>query len=185
MIDYFKLITLIFMIVMCYKIFLMDGTISENFESTPSIADDWNAVNQLAQISRQLMTGTLTVPGSLTITGGSLNIGTTNVGTTLTSLQTQITALTSTVNTNNTTLTNKIDTNYNNTIRVGDPISLTIPDKNMPGWATYNNPAYGTMRGAAGGAQYVSACGSACRGGATLTTVTDAGWALSFNVARG
>ena len=98
--DYFKIITLIFMIVMCYKVFLMDGTISENFESTPSIADDWNAVKQLAEISRQLMSGTLTVPGGLTvsgtITGTTLNIGSTNVGTTLTSLQSQINTINST-----------------------------------------------------------------------------------------
>ena len=111
------------MIVICYKIFLMDGTISENFESIPSIADDWNAVNQLAQISRQLMNGTLTVPGGLTvsgtITGTTLNIGSTNVGTTLSSLQSQISSLTATVNTNNTTLTSSINsTNTNLSSRI-------------------------------------------------------------------
>jgi hypothetical protein len=66
--DYFKILTIIFMITMCYKIFLMDTTISENFDATPTLVDDWNAINQLAQISRQLMTGTLTVPGVLSVT---------------------------------------------------------------------------------------------------------------------
>jgi hypothetical protein len=63
--DYFKIITIIFMIVVSYKIFLMDSTINENFEATPTIVDDWNAINQLAQISKQLMKGGLTIPGAL------------------------------------------------------------------------------------------------------------------------
>ena len=95
--DYFKIIVIIFMIFVLYKLYQND-VINENFESTPSVADDWTAVNQLAQISRQLMNGSLTVPGGLTISGnlitnGSLtanNISTTgtlNAGaTTLTSL---------------------------------------------------------------------------------------------------
>ena len=66
--DYFKIIVIIFMIFALYK-FYQNDIISENFESTPSVADDWNAVNQLAQISRQLMNGTLTVPGGLSVTG--------------------------------------------------------------------------------------------------------------------
>jgi len=63
--DFFKIFTLIFMIILFYKVFLMDNT--EGFESTtPSLIDDWNAVNQLAQISKKLMAGGLTIPGTLT-----------------------------------------------------------------------------------------------------------------------
>jgi hypothetical protein len=104
---------------------------TESFESTSSSPDDWNAINQLAQMSRQLMAGGLTVPGSLTISGTALNIGTTNVGTTLTSLQSQITALTGTVNTNNTTLTNNFNSltgivtaNNNNAVKWNSDLRL-------------------------------------------------------------
>ena len=57
------------MIFVLYKLYQND-VISENFQATSSTSvEDWNAVNQLAQISRQLMTGTLTVPGGLTVSG--------------------------------------------------------------------------------------------------------------------
>jgi len=71
--DLFKILTLVFMIAIIYKIYLMDKT--ENFASTsaplnpPTLIDDWNSINQLAQVSRQLMAGGVTVPGGLNIMG--------------------------------------------------------------------------------------------------------------------
>ena len=66
--DYYKIFSLLFMLFVVYKFYQYDN-ISESFESTPSIADDWNAVNQLVQISKQLMAGGVTVPGALTVNG--------------------------------------------------------------------------------------------------------------------
>jgi len=77
--DLFKILTLILFIVLFYKNFIMNNT--EGFESTaPSLIDDWNAVNQLAQISKKLMAGGLTIPGTLSATSlTSTNLTTTNL----------------------------------------------------------------------------------------------------------
>ena len=57
------------MLYVLYK-FNKNDIMSENFESSTNSIDDWNAINQLAQISRQLMNnGTITNPGNLTVSG--------------------------------------------------------------------------------------------------------------------
>ena len=66
----------IFVIIIIYFIYQICNTtetfVSEN-ETTQSIngIDDSNAVNTLAQISKQLMTGGLTVPGNINISGNT------------------------------------------------------------------------------------------------------------------
>jgi len=71
--DLFKILTLVLIIILFYKNFIIDNT--ENFASTsaplnpPTLIDDWNAINQLAQVSRQLMAGGVTVPSGLNIMG--------------------------------------------------------------------------------------------------------------------
>jgi hypothetical protein len=48
----------------------------ENFENvTLGSADDQNAINKLAQIATQLMAGGVTIPGNMTVKGGSIATG--------------------------------------------------------------------------------------------------------------
>jgi len=75
--DYFKIIELLLFLFILYKLYQNDIN-KENFESTTNSVDDWTAVNQLAQISKQLMLGGLTVPGALSITGDLTAKGTIN-----------------------------------------------------------------------------------------------------------
>lgn len=70
----------IFVIIIIYFIYQICNTtetfVSEN-ETTQSIngIDDSNAINTLAQISKQLMTGGLTVPGDINISGNTTTDG--------------------------------------------------------------------------------------------------------------
>lgn len=70
----------IFVIIIIYFIYQICNTtetfVSEN-ETTQSIngIDDSNAINTLAQISKQLMTGGLTVPGDINISGNTTTNG--------------------------------------------------------------------------------------------------------------
>ena len=70
----------IFVIIIIYFIYQICNTtetfVSEN-ETTQSIngIDDKNAINTLAQISKQLMTGGLTVPGDINISGNTTTKG--------------------------------------------------------------------------------------------------------------
>jgi len=67
--DLFKIIVIIFMIFVFYKLYQND-ILTENFQSSNSnLVDDWNAINQLAQLSKKLMAGGLTIPGSLKVAG--------------------------------------------------------------------------------------------------------------------
>lgn len=106
--DYFKIITLIFMIVITYKIFFMDN-VTEGFADSNTL-DDWHAINALAQIANTLMANdTITLPGQLKVsslsTSGTVTVGSRNVGNLLDSLQTQI----DTIKTNATSLQNQIN----------------------------------------------------------------------------
>ena len=65
--DFFKIFTISFMILILYYL-NQNKIITENFDSSSNCVDDWNAINQLGQISRQLMAGGVTVPGALTVT---------------------------------------------------------------------------------------------------------------------
>ena len=77
--DYFKIITLIFMILITYKIFFMDN-VTEGFADSNTL-DDWNAINALAQIANTLMANdTITLPGQLKV-NRTLNAGDTTVTT--------------------------------------------------------------------------------------------------------
>ena len=72
--DYFKIFTIIFMIVMTYlmyKIYL-EKCNKEGFEGTAQSlggVDDTNAINTLAQIAKNLMAGGVTVPGNINVQG--------------------------------------------------------------------------------------------------------------------
>jgi hypothetical protein len=66
--DYYKIFSLLFILFVIYKFNQYDN-FYENFQSTSSSPDDWQAINQLAQISKQLMLGGVTVPGALTVNG--------------------------------------------------------------------------------------------------------------------
>ena len=90
--DYYKIFSLLFMIFVIYKFYQYDS-VKENFENNATtLVDDWNAINQLAQLSKKLMAGGLTIPGALTVSD-TLLIGNKNVGSLLNSLQSQITSL--------------------------------------------------------------------------------------------
>ena len=71
--DTFKIIVIIFMMIVIYQIYQINCTVykdTEGFEgATQSLGgvDDANSINTLAQIAKKLMGGSLTVPGSLTI----------------------------------------------------------------------------------------------------------------------
>ena len=96
--DYFKIIILIILILLSYKVFIIDKKVSESFESTStSLVDDWNAINQLAQISKKLLTGGLTIPGNLNVSG-SILVGGTDLKNQLNTLQSQINTLQSQIN---------------------------------------------------------------------------------------
>ena len=80
--DTFKIIVIIFLILLTYQIYQLNCTVYkdrvEGFEgATQNLGgvDDANAINTLAQIARKLMDGTLTVPGNMTVKGGSIATG--------------------------------------------------------------------------------------------------------------
>jgi hypothetical protein len=79
--DYFKIITILFMIIIIYQIYLMNCRFNsiEGFEgSAQSLGgvDDTNAINTLAQIAKNLMAGGVTVPGNMALQGDIHTIGT-------------------------------------------------------------------------------------------------------------
>ena len=70
--DYFKIFTIIFMIFIAYKLYLIEAKSVEPFEGAQQTlggVDDTNSINTLAQISKQLMAGGVTVPGNMTVQG--------------------------------------------------------------------------------------------------------------------
>ena len=71
--DYFKIFTIIFMIIITYLLYnIYCDKIKENFSSAEQSiggVDDTNAINTLAQLAKQLMAGGATVPGNLSIKG--------------------------------------------------------------------------------------------------------------------
>jgi len=72
-----KFLLIILILVLLYVIFNIKKNI-EGFENAPAQSlggvDDTNAINTLAQISKQLMTGGVTVPGNINIKDGVLDI---------------------------------------------------------------------------------------------------------------
>jgi len=73
--ETFKIIVIIFLILLTYQIYQLNCTVyKEGFEGTPQSVggiDDSNSINTLAQISKQLMTGGLTVPGNMNVSGNT------------------------------------------------------------------------------------------------------------------
>ena len=71
--DIFKIIVLIFMILVTYQFYLLNcNKTNEPFADTQQSiggVDDQNSINTLAQLAKQLMTGGATVPGNMTIKG--------------------------------------------------------------------------------------------------------------------
>ena len=74
--DTFKIISIIFMMIMIYQIYVLNKAVFkdkvEGFEgATQSLGgvDDANSINTLAQIARKLMNEGLTVPGNMTVNG--------------------------------------------------------------------------------------------------------------------
>ena len=66
--DYFKIFIILFILYVIYK-FYKNDTVTENFTSPINLIDDWNGINQLGQIARNLMnSNSITHPGNLTIT---------------------------------------------------------------------------------------------------------------------
>ena len=73
--DTFKIISIIFMMIMIYQIFVLNQAVFkdkvEGFADAPvqSIGgvDDTNAINTLAQIAKNLMAGGVTVPGAINL----------------------------------------------------------------------------------------------------------------------
>ena len=74
--DTFKIICIIFMIIVIYQIYQINCVVFkdkfEGFEGTAQSlggVDDTNAINTLAQIAKNLMAGGVTVPGNMNIQG--------------------------------------------------------------------------------------------------------------------
>ena len=71
--DYFKIFTLIFMIIVTYLLCnIYSDKIKEHFSSAEQSiggVDDANSINTLAQLAKQLMAGGATVPGNMTVKG--------------------------------------------------------------------------------------------------------------------
>ena len=72
--DTFKIIVIIFLIILTYQIYQLNCTVyKDNFEgfegTSQSVGgvDDTNAINTLAQIAKNLMAGGVTVPGNMTV----------------------------------------------------------------------------------------------------------------------
>ena len=67
-----KYLIIIGILIGLYFIYKYNESITENFEATAQSlggVDDANSINTLAQIARNLMAGTLTVPGGMTLKG--------------------------------------------------------------------------------------------------------------------
>ena len=73
--DSFKIIVIIFMIIIIIKVFILDNNYKEHFEQAEQSVggvDDQNAINTLAQLARKLMDGGATVPGNLNFKGTTM-----------------------------------------------------------------------------------------------------------------
>jgi hypothetical protein len=75
--DTFKIIVIIFLMILTYQIYQLNCTVyKDNFEGFEGVqqslggVDDTNAINTLAQIAKNLMAGGVTIPGNMTIQGG-------------------------------------------------------------------------------------------------------------------
>jgi len=76
--DYFKIFTIILLIIILCKLYLLELKDIERFnnaEQSIGGVDDANSINTLAQLARKLMDGTATVPGNLTINGELVSSG--------------------------------------------------------------------------------------------------------------
>jgi hypothetical protein len=71
MTNYFKIFTVIFMIVISFLLYnLYSEKSMEKFENSGVGADTTKAITDLGNIAKQLLAGGATVPGNLTVTGG-------------------------------------------------------------------------------------------------------------------
>ena len=91
--DTFKIIVIIFLMILTYQIYQLNCTVykdTEGFEGAQQSlggVDDTNAINTLAQIAKNLMAGGVTVPGNMRVHGDistgegkvSINNGTINL----------------------------------------------------------------------------------------------------------
>jgi hypothetical protein len=84
--DTFKIIVIIFLMILTYQIYQLNCTVyKDNFEGFEGAqqsvggVDDTNAINTLAQIAKNLMAGGVTVPGNMNVAGPAtvpvLNLG--------------------------------------------------------------------------------------------------------------
>jgi hypothetical protein len=74
--DTFKIISIIFMMIMIYQIYVLNKAVFkdkvEGFEAAQQSlggVDDTNAINTLAQIAKNLMAGGVTIPGNINVQG--------------------------------------------------------------------------------------------------------------------
>ena len=76
--DYFKIFTIILLIIILCKLYLLELKDIERFnnaEQSIGGVDDANSINTLAQLARKLIDGGATVPGNLTIKGELVSSG--------------------------------------------------------------------------------------------------------------
>jgi len=76
--DYFKIFTIILLIIILFKLYLLESKDIEKFageEQSMTGVDDTNSINTLAQLARKLLDGGATVPGNLTIKGELVSSG--------------------------------------------------------------------------------------------------------------
>jgi hypothetical protein len=73
--DTFKIIVIIFLIMLSYQVYVLNKIFYESLETFSTAEqsiggiDDANAINTLAQLAKQLMAGGATVPGNLSVKG--------------------------------------------------------------------------------------------------------------------
>jgi hypothetical protein len=74
--DIFKIILIIFMIIVIYQFYLLNcNSINEPFSNADQSiggVDDQNSINTLAQLARKLMDGGATIPGNLNFKGTTM-----------------------------------------------------------------------------------------------------------------
>ena len=76
--DYFKIFTIILLIIILCKLYLLELKDIERFNNAEQLiggVDDANSINTLAQLARKLIDGGATVPGNLTIKGELVSSG--------------------------------------------------------------------------------------------------------------
>ena len=76
--DYFKIFTIILLIIILCKLYLLELKDIERFnnaEQSIGGVDDANSINTLAQLARKLIDGGATVPGNMTIKGDTAVTG--------------------------------------------------------------------------------------------------------------